>query len=107
MSENSRIGALKKLLDRNPNDTRALFGLANEFEKEARWSDVVEYLGRYLNVAEDEGNAWGRLGHALRASGRDEEAREAYRKGIQVAQAHGHPSMAAEFEEILTDWNLG
>lgn len=104
MTDNHRIAALKQLLDRNPNDPRALFGLANELEKEARWNDVVEQLSRYLQVAQDEGNAWGRLAHALRATGRDAEAREAYRKGVQVALAHGHPSMAAEFEEILEAW---
>jgi Flp pilus assembly protein TadD len=104
MSDHPRITALKKMLDKNPHDTRALFGLANEFEKEARWSDVVEYLSRYLQAADDEGNAWGRLAHALRETGRDAEAREAYRKGAQIAQAHGHPSMAAEFEEILEAW---
>jgi Flp pilus assembly protein TadD len=104
MTDNPRITALQKLLDRNPNDARALFGLANEYEKEARWSDVVAQLSRYLQLADDEGNAWGRLAHALRATGRDAEAREAYRKGVQVAQAHGHPSMAAEFEELLETW---
>ena len=103
MNENSRIAALKKLLDRNPNDARALFGLANELEKEQQWSEVVEYLGRYLQVAEDEGNAWGRLGHALHLTGRTEEARAAYRKGVTVAEAHGHPSMAAEFEDLLSE----
>jgi Flp pilus assembly protein TadD len=103
MNEASRIEALRKMLARNPNDTRALFGLANEFEKQQQWSDVVEHLGRYLNLADDEGNAWGRLGHALRVTGRTDEARAAYRKGIDKAAAHGHPSMAAEFEEILED----
>lgn len=101
---NPRIESLKKLLDKTPNETRVLFGLANELEKEARWSDVVEYLGRYLQLANDEGNAWGRLGRALREIGRHDEAREAYRKGIKVARTHGHPSMAAEFEEILAEY---
>jgi Flp pilus assembly protein TadD len=91
------------MLDRNPNDTRALFGLANELEKAQQWGDVVEYLGRYLQIAEDEGNAWGRLGRALQLTGRTEEARAAYRKGVSVAEAHGHPSMAAEFEEVLAE----
>jgi Flp pilus assembly protein TadD len=100
---NPRIDSLKQLLDKNPNDTRALFGLANEFEKEQRWHDVVETLSRYLQLASDEGNAWGRLAAALRVLGRDAEAREAYRKGAEVARAHGHPSMAAEYEEILGD----
>ena len=104
MTDNPRIAALKQLLERQPNDARVLFGLANEYEKDARWQDVVEQLSRYLQVADDEGNAWGRLARALRETGRDGEAREAYRKGVQVAQAHGHPSMAAEFEEILEAW---
>ena len=38
------------------------------------------------------------LGHA-------DEAQEAYRKGIEAAPAHGHPSMAAEFEDILEMWD--
>lgn len=101
MTDNPRIAALQKILDRNPTDSRALFGLANEFEKSEEWTHVVEHLGRYLQIADDEGNAWGRLGHALRATGRDDEAREAYRKGVAAANAHGHPSMAAEFEDIL------
>ncbi|KRT64393.1 MAG: hypothetical protein XU11_C0055G0017, partial [Candidatus Dadabacteria bacterium CSP1-2] len=29
------------------------------------------------------------------------EAKEAYRNGIEAAQRHGHPGMAAEFEETL------
>jgi glucose repression mediator protein len=103
MHETGRIDALRKLLERNPHDTRALFGLANEFEKQEQWNEVVEHLGRYLNLANDEGNAWGRLGHALRTTGRLDEARAAYRKGIDEANAHGHPSMAAEFDEILAE----
>jgi Flp pilus assembly protein TadD len=103
MTENTRTSALLKMLDKNPNDTRALFGLANEYEKNAQWPEVVEQLSRYLQIAEDEGNAWGRLGHALRETGRVDEARSAYRKGVEVARQHGHPSMAAEFEEILKE----
>ena len=105
MIENSRIDGLRKLLERNPNDTRALFGISNEFEKTEQWSDVVEHLARYLQLADDEGNAWGRLGRALRMSGRADEARAAYARGIEIARAHGHPSMAAEFEEVLAEWD--
>ena len=103
MTDNSRVSALQKILDKNPNDTRALFGLANEYEKNAQWPEVVEQLSRYLQIADDEGNAWGRLGNALRETGRADEAREAYRRGIEVARQHGHPSMAAEFEGVLEE----
>ena len=102
--QNDRIDALRKLLESKPDDPRLRFGLALEYEKLARWEDAAAQLRSYLDVAEDEGNAWGRLGHALRELGRDDEAREAYARGVGVARAHGHPSMAAEFEEILDDW---
>ena len=105
MTTTDRIAALQKMLTRNPDEPRAHFGLALEYEKAARWEDAATALQRYLELADDEGNAWGRLGNALRQLGRDEEARAAYRRGITAASAHGHPSMAAEFEEILQAWD--
>jgi hypothetical protein len=37
--------------------------------------------------------------------GRDEEARDAYRCGIEAAYKHGHPTMAEEFESELESWD--
>lgn len=105
MSENPRIKALHALLEKNPNDARAHFGLATEYEKLELWDAVVEELQQYLAMTDDEGNAWGRLGKAFKMAGRDHEARAAYEKGVQAAHAHGHPSMAAEFEGLLADWS--
>jgi E3 SUMO-protein ligase RanBP2 len=105
MTENSRIQALRGMLERNPGDPRAHFGLATEYEKLELWDAVVEELQQYLALTEDQGNAWGRLGKALRHAGREAEAREAYQRGVQAAYAHGHPSMAADFEELLASWD--
>lgn len=99
-----RIDALRRMVERDPADPRAHFGLAAEYERAGRWTDVVATLRRYLELTHDEGNAWGRLGRALRELGRDEDARDAYRRGIEAATAHGHPTMAAEFEETLEAW---
>ncbi|HUP90039.1 MAG TPA: tetratricopeptide repeat protein [Longimicrobiales bacterium] len=105
MTGNPRIKALHALIEKNPNDPRAHFGLAAEYEKLELWDATVEELQQYLGMTDDQGNAWGRLGNALRKAGRDDEAREAYQRGIGAARTHGHPSMAAEFEEILSDWS--
>ncbi len=102
---NPRIDNLRGMLEKHPDDARLRFGLALEYEKLQRWEDVAEQLERYLDLTEDEGNAWGRLGAALRNLHRDEEARDAYRRGIEAANRHHHPTMAAEFEEVLTDWD--
>src|SRR5262245_8947837 len=91
------------MLARNPSDTRALFGLAAEFEKNSDWHQVIHHLELYLQNTEDQGNAWGRLARAHQATGDLEAAGHAYRSGIRAARAHGHPSMASEFEAALAE----
>lgn len=103
--DNPRISSLRKMLEQRPDDPRLHFGLALEYERLQEWEAVAAELRAYLQLTDDEGNGWGRLGNALRQLGRDDEAREAYRKGIEQAYRHGHPGMAEEFEEILEDWD--
>jgi predicted Zn-dependent protease len=93
------------MLERRPDDARLRFGLAMEYLKADRLEEGVRELHAYLAASNDEGNAWGRLGSALRALGRDDEAKEAYRRGVDEASRHGHPTMAEEFEEILEHWD--
>ena len=102
--ENPRIDALRKMVERDPNDPRLRFGLAAEYESLGRWEQVVDELREYLALTDDEGNAWGRLGRALRELGHGDDAKDAYRRGIEAARRHGHPTMAEEFEEVLEDW---
>ncbi len=98
-----RLDALRRMVERNPDDPRPRFGLALEHLGAGRTGEGVAELRRYLEIAEDEGNGWGRLGAALVELGREEEAREAYRKGIEAARAHGHPTMAEELAEELRE----
>jgi thioredoxin-like negative regulator of GroEL len=102
--QNDRIAALHRMLEKQPDDVRVRFGLAAEYEKAGEWGLAAEQLRAYLDATDDEGNAWGRLGHVLRELGRDDEARAAYERGVEAARRHGHPTMAMEFEEILADW---
>ncbi len=98
-----RIESLREMVAARPDDPRPRFGLALELERAGRWEEAVAELRAYLAHGRDEGNAYGRLGHALRELGRDDEAREAYREGIEAANRHGHPTMAMEFEEVLDE----
>jgi E3 SUMO-protein ligase RanBP2 len=95
---------MRALLAKNPNDPRAHFGLAAEYEKLELWDAVVEELQQYLALTEDQGNAYGRLGKAFLKAGRQDEAHDAYQKGIEQAMRHGHPSMASEFQQILEEF---
>jgi Flp pilus assembly protein TadD len=97
----SRASTLRALLEKRPGDPRLLFGLAVEELNGGRLEAGVETLRKYLAVADDEGNAWGRLADALLALNREEEARVALRTGIEAALRHGHPTMAQELQEAL------
>ena len=100
-SDASRTDALLRMAAAHPDDPRPRFGLALEHEKAGEGEQAAAELRAYLSLADDEGNAYGRLGHALRQLGRDDEARAAYREGIAAAERHGHPTMVMEFEEAL------
>ena len=91
------------MLATRPDDPRARFGLALEYERMEQWEKVVQQLREYLSASDDEGNAYGRLARALRHLGRDDEARDAYAAGIAAANRNNHPTMAAELEEELED----
>ncbi len=100
-----RVAALERMLEKRPDDPRLRFGLALEYLNAGRTGEGVRELRAYLDATDDEGNAWGRLGAELRRAGQEEEAKDAYRRGIEAAYRHGHPTMAAEFEEILEGWD--
>lgn len=99
--QGDRLETLQRMARARPDDPRALFGLALEYERLERWEDAERELRVYLARADDEGNAWGRLARVLRRLGRDDEARDAYQRGIEAATRHHHPTMAADFEDEL------
>jgi len=97
----SRIDIFKQMLATDPGNTMVMFGLAKEFEKAGRDDELIETLNRYLEAAEDEGNAFGMLAGAYERTGQRDKAREAYQRGIETAQRHGHPGMAEEYRMTL------
>lgn len=98
-----RIEALRRMAEARPDDPRARFGLAVEYLSAGRTEEGVGALRAYLDVADDQGNAWGRLASALADLGRSDEARAAWERGIEVSLAHGHPTMAEEFRAALEE----
>lgn len=97
----SRIEVFEQMLAGDPANTAVLFGLAKEYEKVGDNGKLIEMLERYLSAADDEGNAYGMLARAYERAQQTVKARETYQRGIDAAMAHGHPSMAQEYREIL------
>ena len=98
---NSKIETLKSLVEKNPNNPLGRYGLANEYLKLEMYEEAIEEIKAYLKLKDDEGAVYRILGEALLKLGRTEEAKEAYRNGIEAANRHGHPGMVQEFEETL------
>lgn len=96
-----RIEVFEQMLAADPDNTMVMFGLAKEYEKAGRQTDVIRILEEYLAKADDEGNAYGTLANAYALSGHRAKAAETYQKGIEVSMAHGHPSMANEYRMTL------
>ena len=102
----SRIDLFNQMLTADPSNTAVLFGLAKEYEKAGRDEELIDTLNRYLQATDDEGNAFGMLAGAYERTGQKDKAREAYQRGIETAQRHGHPGMAEEYRMTLAD-NFG
>ena len=97
----SRIDIFRMMLEGDPDNTAVMFGLAKEYEKAGRFDEMVEVLADYLLRADDEGNAYGMLAAAHLRLGNRAAARRAYERGAEVAQAHGHPSMAQDYRSAV------
>ena len=104
----NRIEIFKQMLAQEPENTLVMFGLAKEYEKLGQSEEVIELLETYLARADDEGNAYGMLAKAYEQTGNREKAIATYQKGIEVSNAHGHPSMAQDYQITLdldyADW---
>jgi len=96
-----RLDYFAQLVSEDPTVARARFGYANELLRAERWEDAAGELRAYLELAEDEGNAWGRLAEALTKLGRVDEAADAYLTGIDQSLKHGHTGMADDFQAAL------
>ncbi|HEY6186541.1 MAG TPA: tetratricopeptide repeat protein [Pyrinomonadaceae bacterium] len=97
----SRIEAFRQMLESDPENTMVRFGLANEYLKAEQYEEAIAALTDYLQRTDDEGAAYGMLARALEKTGRRDEARRAYERGIEAAQKHSHPSMAEDYRMTL------
>ena len=98
---NSRIEQLKTLINRDPNNPLGRYGLANELFKSELYEDAIVEINEYLKLKDDEGAVYHMLAECYVRTGKIEEAKQSYQKGVEAANRHGHPSMAEEFEEAL------
>ena len=105
MSE-QKIEKFRELLEKNPGNPLVHYSLANEYFKLERYEETIESINAYLCLKDDEGAAYRILGHCYTELAMEEQAKEAYEKGIVAASTHGHPDMAEELRDYIESLDM-
>jgi tetratricopeptide (TPR) repeat protein len=92
---------LKTMLERNPADSFARYGLAMEY---ANGGDLNQAITEYRALLEQNENysaAYYHCGQAMEKLGRLEEARDLYAKGVEITTLTGDLHTRAELQAAL------
>jgi tetratricopeptide (TPR) repeat protein len=99
--ESSRIEILREMVDRNPAETFARYGLAMEYSKSGNLEEAVREYRALLEQNEGYAAAYYHGGQALEKMGRVEAAREMYEKGIEVTTRSGDMKTRNELQAAV------
>src|SRR5215831_6054905 len=97
----NRLEILKTMVDQNPSDTFALYGLAMELANSGNLEEAVRRYRALLQNNESYAAAYYHGGQALEKLGRIEEARELYEKGIEVTTRSGDLKTRSELQAAV------
>lgn len=96
-----RMEILKNLVEQNPSDSFARYGLAMEYVRAGDLARAVEEFRALLEFNPDYAAAYFHGGQALEKMGRVADARATYRKGIEVTTRTGDGHTRSELEGAL------
>lgn len=97
----NRMEVLKTMVQQNPRDTFARYGLAMEYVNNGQLENAVKEFRALLESNPDYAAAYFHGGQALEKLGRVEEARQTYQQGIQVTSRTGDQHTLSELQGAL------
>jgi tetratricopeptide (TPR) repeat protein len=92
---------LKNMVEQNPRDSFARYGLAMEYANTGQMENAVTEFAALLEVNPDYAAAYFHGGQALEKLGRLEQARQIYEKGIEVTGRTGDHHTRSELQAAL------
>jgi tetratricopeptide (TPR) repeat protein len=98
----NRLDILKQMLEQDPKNTFARYGLAMEFAKSGDLDQAVAEFQNLIATDENYAAAYFHAGQALEKSGKLDEARTVYEKGIEVTTRKGDSHTRSEIEGALS-----
>jgi Tfp pilus assembly protein PilF len=96
-----RIDSLVAMLGKGQDSALLRFSLGNEYLGEGEFVLAAEHLQKAVELDPDYSAAWKLLGKSLASQHRASEAINAYRQGIETAQANGDRQAAKEMTVFL------
>ena len=96
-----RLEKLQKLLQREPNDTFLLYGIALEHKKLGDAKTAIAYLDRVIAADPGYCYAYHQKGLVYESQGDAESAKSAYRAGIDAATKKGDAHAQGEIQAAL------
>ena len=97
----TRREMLEEFVAQDPNDSFSRYALALELEKDTRADEAVSQLKEVISRDPSYVAAYHQLGRLLALTGLVEDARDTYRRGIDVAKASGDQRSSSEMQEAL------
>jgi cytochrome c-type biogenesis protein CcmH/NrfG len=97
-----RVASLKQILEQNPNDSFARYGLAMEYARDGKVDAALAEFQTLLAANPEYVPAYQMAGQML-ASERPQEACQFLQQGIAVARQTGNAHARAEMEALLQD----
>ena len=96
-----RLEKLAKMLEREPNDTFVLYGIALEYKKLGDPRAAMEFLDRTIGVDPGYCYAYHQKGLVYESNGDVEAARASYRAGVEAATKKGDEHARSEIQAAL------
>ncbi|MGH9613628.1 MAG: tetratricopeptide repeat protein [Bryobacteraceae bacterium] len=97
----NRIEILKSMVEQDPNNSFARYGLGMEYVNAGHFEDAIAEFRALVAANPDYAAAYYHGGHALEKLGKVEEARELYEKGIEATARTGDGHTRGELQAAL------
>jgi len=97
-----RLQKLQAMLEREPNDTFLLYGIALEHKKANRVADAVAFFDKVIQLDPGYCYAYHQKGLTHEQAGNIAAAKQAYRDGMAAARKKGDEHARQEIEAALS-----
>jgi tetratricopeptide (TPR) repeat protein len=103
MPDETRIAALKQILDSNPNDAFARYALALEYSNSGDTDTALEEFQQLLAANPDYTNGYFMAAQTLARADRTADARKMLLNGVECARRTRNQHAQAEMEGMLDE----